>query len=84
MSSGKVGCISIVAAYIRASHSQMLTFDLRYLDTSEYNGANLKHQTTGILIDNEAATCIAVYNKNTVGNRYVSTRFYYVRQGIVF
>ena len=59
----------------------MLTYDLRYLGTPEYDGDNLKCQPVRIIIDNEAVISMAKCNKYTAGNRHVARRFHYVRQG---
>ena len=34
-----------------------------------------------MIIDNQAAICMANCNKDTAGNRHVACRFHYVRQG---
>ena len=83
MSSGEAEYISAAAACMRASHLRMLNYDLRYLGTTEYDGNNIKSQPAKIIIDNEAAICMAKCNKDTAGNRHVARRFHYVRQGTV-
>ena len=81
MSSGEAEYISAAAACMRASHLQMLTYDLNYLGTPKYDGVNLDYESAKIIIDNEAAICMAKCNKDTTGNGYVARRFHYVRQG---
>ena len=41
----------------------------------------LNYEPDRIIIDNEAAICMAKCNKDTAGNRHVARRFHYVRQG---
>ena len=44
----------------------------------------MKHTFTSptrIIIDNEAAICMAKCNKGTAGNRHVARRYHYVQQG---
>ena len=72
MSSGEAEYILAAAACMRASHLQMLTYDLRCLGTAEYDSVNLKCQPARIIIDNEAAICIAKCNNNTAENRHVT------------
>ena len=81
MSSGEAEYIAAANACMRASHLRMLTYDLRYLGTPEYDGDNLKCQPARIIVDNEAAISMAKCNKDTAGNRHVARRFHYVRQG---
>ena len=69
------------AACMRASHLRMLTYDLKYLGTSKYNGDNLDYEPAKIIIDNEAAICMAKCNKGTAGNRHITQRYHYLRQG---
>ena len=52
MSSGQAEYIAAATACIRASHLHMLTYDLRYLGTLEYDGDNIKCQPARIIIDN--------------------------------
>ena len=54
-----------------------------YLCTTEYDGDKLNQKPAKIIIDNEAAICMAKCNKDTAGNRHVARRFHYVRQGTV-
>ena len=83
MSSSEAEYISAAVACMRASHLRMFNYGLRYLGTAEYDGVNLKSQPTKIIIDNEAAICMAKCNKDTAGNRHVARRFHYVRRGTV-
>ena len=83
MSSGEAEYISAATACMRASHLRMLTYDLRYLCTKGYDGDKLNEKPARIIIDNEAAICMAKCNKDTAGNRHVARRFHYVRQGTV-
>ena len=83
MSSGEAEYISAATACIRASHLRMLTYDLKYLCTEGYDGDKLNQKPARIIIDNEAAICMAKCNKDTAGNRHVARRFHYVRQGTV-
>ena len=83
MSSGEAEYISAATACMRASHLRMLIYDLKYLCTPEYDGDKLNQKPAKIIIDNEAAICMAKCNKDTAGNRHVARRFHYVRQGTV-
>ena len=83
MSSGEAEYISAATACMRASHLRMLTYDLKYLCTESYDGDKLNQKPARIIIDNEAAICMAKCNKDTAGNRHVARRFHYVRQGSV-
>ena len=65
---------------MRASHLRMLTYDLKYLCTESYDGDKLNQKPARIIIDNEAAICMAKCNKDTAGNRHVARHFHYVRQ----
>ena len=71
MSSGEAEYIS-AAACMRASHLRMSIYDLKYLATPKYDGDNMKYEPAKIIIDNEAAICMANYNKDTAGNRHVA------------
>ena len=66
---------------MRASHLQMLTYDLKYLGTPKYDRDNLDCEPTKIIIDNEVAIYMAKCNKDNTGNRHVAQRFHYVKQG---
>ena len=68
---------------MRSSHLRMLIYDLRYICTAEYDGDKLNQEPAKIIIDNEAAICMAKCNKDTAGNRHVARHFHYVRQGTV-
>ena len=81
MSSGEAKYISAAAACMRASHLWMFTYDLKYLGTPKYDGDNLDYEPAKIIIDNEAAICMAKYNKDTARKRHVVQRFHYVVQG---
>ena len=81
MSSGEAEYISAATACMRASHLRMLIYDLKYLGTPRYDGDNSNYEPARIIIDNEAAICMAKCNKDTAGNRHVARRFHYVRQG---
>ena len=81
MSSGEAEYISVAVACMRASHLWMLTYDLKYFGTPKYDGDNPDYELGKIIIDNEAAICMAKYNKDTAGNRHVAQRYDYVRQG---
>ena len=83
MSSGEAEYIATATACMRASYLCMLTYNLRHLGTSEYDGDNIKCQPARKIIDNEAAISMAKCNKDTAGNRHVARRFHYVRQGTV-
>ena len=41
----------------------------------------MNYEPAKIIIDNDAAICMANYNKDTAGNRHVARWFHYVRQG---
>ena len=41
----------------------------------------MDYEPAKTIIDNEAAICMAKYKKDTTGNRHVSQKFNYVRQG---
>ena len=82
ISRGGAEYISAAVACIRASHLCMLTYDLKYLVTPKYDEDNLDFEPAKIIIDNEAAICMAKYNKDSsAGNRHVARRFHYIRQG---
>ena len=83
MSSGEAEYISAATACMRASHLRMLIYDLKHLSTTNYDGDKLNEKPARIIIDNEAAICMAKCNKDTAGNRHVARRFHYVRQGTV-
>ena len=75
MSSGEAEYISAATACMRASHLRMLIYDLNYLCTAEYDGDILNPKPAKILIDNEAAICMAKCNKDTAGNRLPYFRY---------
>ena len=81
MSSDEAEYILAAAACMRASHLRKLIYDLKYLGTPKYNGENMSYEPAKIIIDNEAAICMANCNKDTAGNRHVARQFHYVRQG---
>ena len=81
MSSGEAEYISAAVACMRASHLRMLTYDMRFLGSENYDGDNMNCEPARIIIDNEAAIAMAKCNKDTAGNRHVARRFHYVRQG---
>ena len=83
MSSGEAEYIPAATACMRASHLQMLIYDLKYLCTVEYDEDKLNQKPAKIIIDNEAAIYMAKCNKDTAGNRHVARCFHYVRQGTV-
>ena len=72
MSSGEAEYISAAAACMRASHLRMLIYDFKYLGTPKYDGEIMKYEPAKIIIDNEAAICMANCNKDTAGNRHVA------------
>ena len=76
MSSGEAEYISAAAACMRASPLRMLIYDLKYLATPKYGGDNMNYEPAKIIIDNEAAICMANCNKDTAGNRHVARRFH--------
>ena len=82
MSNGEAEYISATAACMRASHTCMLTCNLKYLETPKYDGVNLDYEPAKIIIDKEVAICMTKCTKDTVWNRHVAQRFHYVRQGI--
>ena len=68
MSSGEAEYISAAAAAcMRAYHLRMLIYDLKYLATTNYDGDNMSYEPAKIIIDNEAATCMANCNKGYCG-----------------
>ena len=81
MSSGEAEYISAAVACMRASHLRMLTYDMRFLGSENYDSDNMNCEPARIIIDNEAAIAMAKCNKDTAGNRHVARRFHYVRQG---
>ena len=81
MSSGEAEYIAAAVACMKASHIRMLMYDLRNLGTEENDLNNVNTEPARIVIDNEAAICMAKCNKDTAGNRHVARRFHYVRQG---
>ena len=76
--------IFAAAAYSRANQISILMYDLRFLGSSSYDGDNLQYEPSRITIDYEAAISMARWNKDTAGNRHVTRRFHYVRQGTSF
>lgn len=58
---------------------QMFIYDLKYLGTLDYDGDNLCYQPGRIMIENEAASCIATYNKNTAENGHLARHFHHAR-----
>ena len=80
MSSGEAEYVSAATVYTRASHVQMLIYDLKYLCTAEYDWCKLNQKPAKIIIDNETAICMAKCNKDTAGDRHVARRFHYGRQ----
>ena len=71
MSSDEAEYISTAAACMRASHITMLIYDWKYLGTPKYDGDNMNYEPVKIIIDNEAAICMANCNKDTTGNRHM-------------
>ena len=63
MSSDEAEYILAAAACMRASHLRKLIYDLKYLGTPKYNGENMSYEPAKIIIDNEAAICMANCNK---------------------
>ena len=51
------------------------------MGSKSYNGDNLKCKPSRIIVDNKAAIPIARCNKGTAGNRYLTRRYHYLRQG---
>ena len=83
-SSGEAEYISAATACMRASHLQMIIlYDLRHLCTASYDEDKLNEKPARIIIDNEAAICMAKCNKDTAGNRHVARCFHYVRHSTV-
>ena len=72
--------VSAVAC-MKASHLRMLMNDLKFMGSDDYNEDEVKLGPARIIIDNEAAICMAKCNKDTAGNRHVARRYHYVRQG---
>ena len=72
MSSGEAEYIS-AATCMRASHLMMLIYDLKYLGTSKNDGDNMNYEPAKIIIDNEAAICMANCNKDTAEKKTCST-----------
>ena len=83
MSSGEAEYIAAAVACMKASHIRMLVYDLRNLGSEDYNEKDVDAEPARVIIDNEAAICMAKCNKDTAGNRHVVRRFHYVRQGTV-
>ena len=81
MPSGEAEYISAATTCMRASHLQMLIYDLKHLCTAEYDGDKLNQKPAKIIIDNVTAICMAKCNKDTAGNMHVARCFHYVRQG---
>ena len=63
------------------SHICILIHDLRCLGSKDYNPNKLTCEPSRIIIDNEAGSVMAKYNKHTVGNHHVARRYHYVHQG---
>ena len=66
---------------MKATHLRMFIYDLRFLGCDSYDGDNLKCEPSRINVDNEAAISMAEYNKGPAGNRHVTRRYHYDRQG---
>ena len=81
MSSGEAEYISAAVACMEASHLRMLVYNLRFLGSTSYDGDNLEYEPSRINVDSEAAISMASCNKDTAGNRHVTRRCHYVRQG---
>ena len=64
--SGEAEYISAAAVCMRTSHLRMLIYDLKYLATPKYDGDNRNYEPAKIIIDNEAAICMANCNKETM------------------
>ena len=80
MSSWEVEYISADTACMRASHLHMLIYGLKFLGTPRYDGDNVDYEPAKIIIDNEAAICMAKWNKDTAGNRHKGQIFHFIRQ----
>ena len=66
---------------MRASHLKMLLNNMRFIGSENYNQDVINLESARIIIDNEAAICMAKYNKDAAGNRHVARRYHYVQQG---
>ena len=78
MSSREAEYISAVVACVRASHLRMLIYDLRCMESDNYDQGNVNMEPARIIMDNEAAITMEKYNKDTAGNRHVARRYHYV------
>ena len=81
MSIGEAEHISTAVVYTKASHLGILVYELSFLGCNSYDDDNLKYESSRIIIDHEATISMTKYNKDTVGNRHVTRRYDYVRQG---
>ena len=65
VSNGKAEYIS--AACMRASHQLMWIYDLKYLGTLKHDRDNMDYEPVWIIINNNAAICVAKCTINTAG-----------------
>ena len=70
-----------IITFTDSSWNGMLVYNLKFLGTNEYDSNEPNYESATIIIDNEAAISMATCNKDTAGNRHVSRRYHYVRQG---
>ena len=71
MPSGKAEYLSTDVGCMRASHPQIIIYDLKYLGICKHDEDNMNYKPTKLIIDNKAAIYMANCNKDTAGNRHV-------------
>ena len=81
MSSGEAEYISTAVACMRASRLRILITDMRFIGSENYNQDFINLEPARIIIDNEAAICIAKCDEDIASNRHVAGRYHYVQQG---
>ena len=81
MSSGEAEYIAAAVACMRSSHLRLLMYDLPNLGSPLYDKDIMDSKPARIIIDNEAAISMAKCDKDTAGNRHVTSCYHYVRQG---
>ena len=56
-------------------------YDFRYIWSGTYNEDNIIMELARIIIDNKAAILMRKCNKDTAGNRHITSRYHYVQEG---
>ena len=81
MSSGEAEYISAAVECMEVSHIKMLEYDFKHLGFKSYDLENPIYESSRISFDNEATIAMSKCNKDIAGNRHVTRRYHYVRQG---